>query len=631
MGRIRAGSVAPCLALVVLLVGLSAGRAEVTQADKDLLEEVARRLLAVTEPVPDFQWPPTFEVVDNEQINAFASARIEKDPDGKRKIIPRIVVDKGMMQKVVQGDEHRLAFILGHELGHVLLRHILSFAGDTPLAQMVFSRQEESAADRLGMELALKAGFNYRRGVRAIQRMIELGLNYSSFEGLKTDHPSWRDRVAFFAKEQAELWKAMSAFDNGVVFLVLEQYGSAEECFRRVVARDFFPDCYEAWANLGYALLMQYCDKLDADDLRQLDVGHLVCGGFYRRPASLEAKVRGKDRNLWQEAVEALKTALQLKPDLTLAKANLGLAYLVHPDGKDLTQALKYLQDASDKAGAAHLDPLVRVALLINLAVADLAAGRHEVSARKFDQGEALSRQFTAKDGSRRSAQALSLALLYNRALLLSASGDAQKRQQAVKLLEEYLRTTQAGAGWWPLAYERYQKLCQDLGVSAKAEDSLKRQTPAPLRVVTAVQLGSGVTITLSEAFDEVAGRLGKGQAVPVVAGTNLARARYPDHGLELLVAEQVLAICLRGPKAPALPLRGKGLGSKVQELRVGMTVQEVEQLLEDPEDYDMRQLDNPDISYRFYPALGLAVRIRQGKVEELVVAQIPRRRIAGE
>ena len=70
-----------------------------------------------------------------------------------------------------------------------------------------------------------------------------------------------------------------------------EQYDSAEQCFKEVTK--VFPGCPEAWANLGYTKLMEYCDKLDADDLRRLDVGHLVIGGFYRTPGSLKPNCGG--------------------------------------------------------------------------------------------------------------------------------------------------------------------------------------------------------------------------------------------------------------------------------------------------------------------------------------------------
>ena len=41
--------------------------AEITQSDRDLVERVSHRLLAVTDPVPDYIWPPTFGVLDDEK------------------------------------------------------------------------------------------------------------------------------------------------------------------------------------------------------------------------------------------------------------------------------------------------------------------------------------------------------------------------------------------------------------------------------------------------------------------------------------------------------------------------------------------------------------------------------------
>jgi hypothetical protein len=117
-------------------------------------------------------------------------------------------------------------------------------------------------------------------------------------------HPSWTDRLTLLDKEQAQLWQAMSAFENGVFFLLVEQYPSAESCFRQVTRE--FPQCHEAWTNLGDSLLMQYCDKLQADDVRQFNVGQLAVGAFYNRSESLEGMVRGPDKRLWNEAVAAL-------------------------------------------------------------------------------------------------------------------------------------------------------------------------------------------------------------------------------------------------------------------------------------------------------------------------------------
>src|SRR5512135_1714155 len=107
------------LALLAWSAMTAAARAEVTPADRDLVDQVACRLLAVAEPVAGFAWPPTIEVVDKDEIQAYAHDASKDD-----QVRPEIVVTAGTLHRVVQGDADRLAFVLGHELGHVVLKHI---------------------------------------------------------------------------------------------------------------------------------------------------------------------------------------------------------------------------------------------------------------------------------------------------------------------------------------------------------------------------------------------------------------------------------------------------------------------------------------------------------------------------
>ena len=141
--------------------------AEITQSDRDLVERVSRRLLAVADPVPDYVWPPTFGVLDDEKMpNARAFA---DHGDGKALPVPRVEVFTGLLHPVIQGDPDRLALILGHELGHVTLRHIVREPrGRTPFVRTVFTREQEIAADRKGIELALRAGYSHRRALQGL-------------------------------------------------------------------------------------------------------------------------------------------------------------------------------------------------------------------------------------------------------------------------------------------------------------------------------------------------------------------------------------------------------------------------------------------------------------------------------
>jgi tetratricopeptide (TPR) repeat protein len=612
----------PFLCLTILLFTgsvISSARAEVSESDRALAEQVFQQLLISVTPPASMPWPPKLEIIDKDEINAFAVMRSQGSSQ-----YPVVVCYGGLLKRVVEGNPDRIAYILGHEISHHTLGHTKASTGATEFLRATFSRDQEIAADRKGMELALRAGYSYVGGLSAIRKMIDMGLNYSSFEGLAADHPSWLDRIALLDKEQAGLWRAMSSFDNGVYFLLVQNYPVAERAFRQVT-KDF-PGSYEAWANLGYALLMQYADSLDTDDLRHFDVGQVVVGGFYRRPKSLEVKVRGINEELWWDAVGALRESIRLKPELSLPKANLGVAYLFRPAGKDPGKAAQFLEEASQLAHRdSSLDPVSRLAEDINLAVAYAALGEAEKAMTTLSQVETFLKDDT--HGSFRGDIAVSNALAYNHALLLAQSPDGQRQRLAIGELESYLRKTDSSLAWWQLAYQRYNALCKQSGAVPKTENQLLSQAAVPFRPVAALDFTSG-QIALGQNLVEVKRQLGpEAASTPVVRGTNVVRVEYPKLGIAVIGTDEVLAIVLCSDKASPVNLREMGLGARSIQLQVGMTSEDLDRLLGDS-DYDFRQLIDPDLNYRFYSDLGIAVLSQRGKIVELVISQIPKKRV---
>ena len=237
------------------------------------------------------------------------------------------------MEKVVQGEQDVLALLLACEMGHVVLGHRLA----DEKADHVPTPEQRRAADRAGAELLLRAGFSYRRGTRARVRLQDLlpERPRTHTPTVKTLDPG--ERLTLLDRDSVRLWCRMPAFGDGFLLLALEHYALAESCFEQVVRE--FPGCAEAWAALGQARLMHYCDNLPLDDLREYGLGPLACGGFLRRLPSLEPPVRVKMSRLWWRAVEALHEGLRQKPDQPLARMCLGLASLIHPDGKDVEEA----------------------------------------------------------------------------------------------------------------------------------------------------------------------------------------------------------------------------------------------------------------------------------------------------
>ena len=151
---------------------------------------IAKRLEAVTEH-PEFHWEANV-IKDDKTANAFAL------PGGK------IAVYTGIFP--IAQTEAGLAIIVGHELGHVIARHgaerisqgLLAELGGTALAVAVqsrpeanmimaayglgaqvgvllpYSRLQESEADRIGLVLAAKAGYDPHVAIGVWEHMAKL-------------------------------------------------------------------------------------------------------------------------------------------------------------------------------------------------------------------------------------------------------------------------------------------------------------------------------------------------------------------------------------------------------------------------------------------------------------------------
>ena len=599
-------------------------------ADEVFVRVIFARLLSAPSSMrqPKYaSWPPNVAILsstrDGKQVaqenalNAFSAA-----PDCQ----PVVRISQGLLDQVVQGDSDRAALILGHELAHLVLGHVPCTQGEdaTAMVQLTLRREEEYAADAKGYELALQAGFSVRSGLIALQRLEEIS-NYSSFEALGTDHPSWADRLSRLDSDKAPVWRSMSAFSDGVYFLATENYDLAAECFDAVEKE--FPQAADATANLGYARLMQYLDGMRAENLRSLGIGQLATGSFYVESAHLKRKIRGIDVALWNEAVRTLKRAEALDPELALVKANLGLAYLVKPTGSDPQQAVNYLETAasmlkSDSVLSSQSDTAANLAVkavVNNLAVAYLAAGSR-------DKGEELLASLWEVQGKAVDVQSLLqlTAIYYNVGTMLAESSDASERAQAASILESYLRSAPSSSAWWSLAYAKYAQVCSAAQSGCVTEVQFKSNPPTIRREVAAVTLAGNKTVRLGESMDTVFGQIGQGQQLSGVPGTNLRRMRYSQHSMDVIGTDVVVAIMLNGKNAPELAVRGLGAGSTKAMLRCGMTAAEVERTLAG-EPYRQEGLVDTWIPYRLYPALGVAIRMGATKtVEELVVVRSP-------
>ncbi|MFO0915086.1 MAG: M48 family metallopeptidase [Pirellulales bacterium] len=602
--------------------------AEVKDDDRQLVDETMERLLAVVDRPEGYEkWPPRWKIIDDDETNAFATL----DADLLPSKFPIVRIHRGLLDQIVQNDENRLAFVLAHELSHLLKQHVIPTDKDQPrIIELAFSREQELEADQLGMEITVKAGYSYRQAMDALERMRKLTNVYSSFEGNGVGHPSWSDRISLLQTDQAQktFWQAMSSFETGAYLLQIEQYRHAEGCFERVTRE--FPRCTEALSNLGYAQLMRYCDGLEPADLREFGVGQLVTGGFYQRPASMEVERGGIQEKLWFDAVDSLNQVLTIRDDLVLPKANLAIAYLVHPSGTpDLDRATELFDDMLTQLTAAEnideLDSLARATILANAWIGVY----HRDSTRSSQvlaQIESSIHQVDGRATGQAALARLRMALDYTRARQLAQSDSLEVRREAVPMLERYLTGTAPSSSWWPLAYEQYDQLTMDLKLPALNESELAKPKVDKWRPVAELTLPTGGSIGLADITELALQELGAPAAqLELVDGSKLQRYEYPERGLAVIAGRRVVAVVLNDVKSPPIELRQAGLASAPSQLHVGMPRRDVEALLGDTWSSQNMSVVDPRRRDEFYLSTGIAIGYRNGVVSEIIVAVPPR------
>lgn len=582
------------LLLVAAAANASAQGAVSTSVNRKLVEEVTNRLLQYTSLPYKTQQPllivdeADFQKINNYpfQINAFATevrlgelrsrgyvltkeqtkGMVDSDP------FPVVAVYPSALDKYIKGDKDKLAFLLGHELNHLVKDHVKV---EVPRA---ISREQEKEADFEGIKVAIKAGYsknkmlefannffvdedpnfysglfvfwnrfsrNYEidkyqlkaiyespnvvnryvlsklseqtktsirtclsscsvadsklflsnlskelnqilsqtdfynddrfNGVSFSQRTNELRAKttrtreetvlfnrllmedaipeilkfsgyYTSIEGQLYTHPDSANRVAIIAHltgNKPDYWRATGAFHNGVKFLEFGAYDAANLSFRRVL--EDYPDSYDAYSNLGYSLLMQYVEKLSSENIQDLGIGHLAGGAFYSR-----ARIRDKgfDNALWRQAVEALEKAIQLNPESSVAKANLGMAYLLveanlNPGEEkraNLAKSYAYFQEAINLFAKDPLSSSAQAAVYNNAGVAALALNKIPEAKNYFAKVDKTSVQS-----------------LYNTALVIEKEqGDRQLLKQT---LASFLERTPDASKYRQIAQIKYRNL----------------------------------------------------------------------------------------------------------------------------------------------------------------------------
>ncbi len=194
---------------------ISKNQALVTeQKSVDRVQTSGRRLSAISER-KDIEYQ--FYILADKELNALSL------PGGF------IYINKGLLD-ILNDDE--LAFVLGHELGHVTAKHAvkkiqsnmayqmlanIAFAGmgnktgrleniakganiAYNLIELGYSREDEYEADRLGAKYAFKAGFNPAAALTGLQKLKSNQESGSRLLVYLRTHPYVDDRISALKK-----------------------------------------------------------------------------------------------------------------------------------------------------------------------------------------------------------------------------------------------------------------------------------------------------------------------------------------------------------------------------------------------------------------------------------------------
>ena len=182
--------------------------------DREVTAYVARIGRRLAKAAPGAKYPYSFQVADAADINAFSL------PGGP------VWINRGVLRAA--GNESQVAGVLAHEIAHIAQRHaadqltktllakwslgmlgaMLGNAGGAGTAQaagammangvfLKFSRDDETDADRVGLQIMTSAGWDPRGMIELFETLRrEAARDPGAVEVFFSTHPSPQDRIA---------------------------------------------------------------------------------------------------------------------------------------------------------------------------------------------------------------------------------------------------------------------------------------------------------------------------------------------------------------------------------------------------------------------------------------------------
>jgi predicted Zn-dependent protease len=323
--------------------------------DDDLtasVHEIVGRIVAASDR-PDIIWD--IRVIDSPEMNAAAM------PGGF------MLVNKGLLDSLPPDE---VAFVLAHEISHVMLRHFAATMNMSAAMQVLsageaahagsdeaalgaawqdmsrmmtrHSRQLELEADLYGLLYATRAGYPMASSTAAMESMKLLVGEVPDWMKDDSTHPTFSHRISELRNGMKTVKETYGSFDAGVAYARAGDYEAAIPAFEQFLT--LFPKSSAGWSNLGT------CYLHEAIKNRTGDPWHDELALYLK--ADVTVRSAGVNKTQLGRARKAFERALVIDPNRDAALANLGV--LARIDG-DYAGAVALLEKAreldSDYAG----------------------------------------------------------------------------------------------------------------------------------------------------------------------------------------------------------------------------------------------------------------------------------------
>lgn len=509
-----------------------------------------------------------------------------------------------------------LAFSIAHEFAHIKLHHFQnSIKVKNDLEQNYFQKEDEFQADEKGIQIALAAGYSFKKVLSGLKQFADAQINPSELESISNEHPTWFERMQKLDKNKSNFWQAMQSFENGKMFLEIGQYKLASSCFSNVIRE--FPESYEAWANKGYADLLEYCDNLSANDIARFNIGYISTGNYFREIESNDWQMRGINSDLWLEAYSALKTSIEINDNQPITLSNFGLAYLVNPyNGPDYVNANKYFDKAVKIIESQDITSSpIFCDIYINASVSQTVAGATDKSLDYLSKSKEIFKNFT-EDQSYQDKEEI----LFNEAFALMQSNLSDNKIKALKKFEEFISSASKSSIWRKIATQHYLNLTKSSQMMPKTLSNLLNNDTHEFEKVVGLE-SSEFNIFLTQKSEDFEKELSKYARFRsnITTRYELYQYQFPELGLKLIASDKLLAMIIKSNKI-GVQISKKGLAAESYAIRKGHRISSLPKDLAKIIKQNHSTIQFYKNKYTYIKELGIGLIITNGTIEEIAI-----------